>query len=97
MNLGRVIGKVWATRKYDTLEGQRMLFLQPMAFVGKDIGDPIVVLDTMDAGEGDTVIYVSSTEATVPFRPTPIPTDATITGIIDRVDHVDRSWKPVRS
>lgn len=97
MNIGRVIGKVWATRKCDSLEGKRMLFLQPMVFSGKDIGDPIVVLDTMDAGEGDTVIYVSSTEATVPFKPTPTPTDATIVGIIDRVDHVDRSWKPARS
>ena len=97
MNIGRVIGSVWATRKYKALKQKRMLFLQPMTFVGKDIGGQIVALDTMDAGIGDTVIYVSSTEATVPFKPTPTPTDATIVGIIDRVDHQDRSWRPVRS
>jgi len=94
VNLGKVIGKVWATRKCESLERKRMLFVQPMNFVGSDAGDPIVALDTVDAGVGDTIIFVSSTEATVPFKPIPIPTDATIVGIIDRVDHEKGSWIP---
>ena len=94
MNLGRVIGNVWATRKTETLEGKRMLFVQPLSFSGKGVGGKIVALDTVDSGAGDTVIYVSSTEATIPFKPQLIPTDATIVGIVDRVDHVSKSWKP---
>ncbi|NQV73331.1 EutN/CcmL family microcompartment protein [bacterium] len=94
MNLGRVIGSVWATRKTETLEGKRMLFVQPLSFSGKEMGGKIVALDTVDSGAGDTVIYVSSTEATIPFKPQLIPTDATIVGIVDRVDHVSKSWKP---
>jgi bacterial microcompartment shell vertex protein len=94
MNLGRIIGRVWATRKYETLEGHRMLFLQPMTFSRVDVGDPVVALDTVDSGVGDTVMYVSSTEATVPFKPALTPTDATIVGIVDRVDHVTGSWTP---
>jgi ethanolamine utilization protein EutN len=94
VNLGRVIGNVWATRKTETLEGKRMLFVQPLSFSGKEVGGKIVALDTVDSGAGDTVIYVSSTEATIPFKPQLIPTDATIVGIVDRVDHVSKSWKP---
>ena len=94
MNLGKVTGRVWATRKDESLEGQRMLFVQPQTFRGTPVGGRIVALDTMDAGVGDTVMYVSSTEATVPFKPQPTPTDATIVGIVDRVDHRTGSWTP---
>ncbi len=97
MNLGKIIGRVWATRKVESLEQKRMLFVQPMSFSGTNVGDPIVALDTVDSGVGDTIIYVSSTEATVPFKPLLIPTDATIVGIIDRVDHREKSWTPDRA
>lgn len=86
MNLGRVIGSVWATRKYPTLTGRRMLFVQPLTFAGDEAGAPLVALDTVDAGTGDVVIYVSSTEAAIPFRPALTPTDATIVGVVERVD-----------
>lgn len=71
-----------------------MLFVQPMSFVGKDVGGKIIALDTVDSGVGDTIIFVSSTEATIPFKPALIPTDATIVGVLDRIDHQDRSWIP---
>lgn len=87
MNLGRVIGRVWATRKDSGLVGKSLLFIQPLSFSGESTGDPIIGLDTVSAGEGDTVIYVSSFEATVPFKPDLVPTDVTIVGVTDRVDH----------
>lgn len=93
MNLGRVTGKVWATRKVASLDGKRLLVVQPMNFSGRDVGSPEVMLDTVDAGEGDTVIYVSSSEASIPF-PQPTPAAATIVGVVDRVDHVTGSWVP---
>lgn len=92
MNVGRVIGSVWATRKDPGLEGQRMLFVQPMSFAGKELGSKIIALDTVDSGVGDTVLYVSSAEATIPFKPVQTPTDATIVGVLDRVDHASGSW-----
>ena len=92
MNVGRVIGSVWATRKDPGFEGQRMLFVQPMSFAGTELGSKIIALDTVDAGVGDTVLYVSSTEATIPFKPDLTPTDATIVGVLDRVDHASGSW-----
>lgn len=93
MNLGRVIGNVWATRKVETLKGRRLLIVQPLTFDRRDAGDPLVALDTMDAGKGDYVIYVSSTEATIPFRPALTPTDATIVGVVDSVDLETGSWQ----
>lgn len=89
MNLARVIGSMWATQKDPGLQGKRMMVLQPMRFDRKDRGRPIVALDTMDAGPGDTVIYATSSEAAIPFRPERVPTDATIVGIVERVDPME--------
>ena len=94
MNLGRVIGNIWATRKYEALEGRRMLLVQPLTFSGSEHGSPLVALDTADAGVGDVVMYSTSAEAAIPFRP-PVeltPTDATIVGIVERIDHGDETW-----
>ena len=92
MNLGRVIGNIWATRKYPTLEGRRMLIVQPLTFIGEEAGAPIIALDTVDAGEGDVVMYSTASEAAIPFRPGLTPTDATIVGVVERIDHKDRTW-----
>jgi len=93
MNLAKVIGNIWATRKSDTLDGHRMLFIQPLTFSGDQDGAPIVALDSVDAGVGDVVIYVSSSEAAVPFRPKLTPTDATIVGVVERIDRLGKTWK----
>src|SRR5690625_6331269 len=68
MNLARVIGSMWATQKDPGLHGKRMMVLQPMRFDRTDRGRPIIALDTMDAGPGDTVIYATSSEAAIPDR-----------------------------
>lgn len=92
MKLARVIGNIWATRKYASLQGRRMLIVQPLTFTGEELGSPLIALDTVDAGEGDIVMYATSSEAAVPFRPSLTPTDATIVGVVERVDHGDKSW-----
>ncbi|PIQ62588.1 MAG: ethanolamine utilization protein EutN [Bacteroidetes bacterium CG12_big_fil_rev_8_21_14_0_65_60_17] len=92
MNAGRVIGRMWATRKDASLEGRRLLVVQPLNFRGAETGPELVALDTVDAGVGDRVLYVTSSEATIPFRPGLTATDATIVGILERVDHVTGSW-----
>ena len=86
MNLARVIGSVWATCKDDRLEGRRMLFVQPLSFGGAEAGSPLAALDTMQAGPGDIVIYATASEAAIPFQPGLTPTDATIVGIVERID-----------
>ena len=97
MKLGRVIGNLWATRKYPTLKGRRLLLVQPLTFAGQENGAPLLSLDTMDAGVGDVVIYVTSTEAAIPFAPNLTPTDATIVGIAESIDLVEDSWSPTQA
>ena len=85
MRLARVIGSVWATRKDPSLEGKRMLLIQPLRADGSDAGSPEAALDTVDAGVGDRVLYVTSAEAALPFNPPNelTATDATIVGVVD--------------
>ncbi len=87
MKLARVIGSIWATQKDDRLHTRRMLLVQPMNFAGVDRGGPIITLDTADSGIGDVVIYATASEAAIPFQPGLTPTDATIVGVVDRIDH----------
>ena len=65
MNLGHVIGSIWATRKDPSLEGKRMLLVQPLFADGSPRGRPLAALDTADAGPGDRVLYVTSAECLV--------------------------------
>jgi ethanolamine utilization protein EutN len=86
MNIARVIGTVWATRKVRVLEGYRMLVIQPMTGERKPAGDPIVAVDSVGAGVGELVFFVTASEAVIPLDVDRAPIDATITGILDRID-----------
>ena len=87
MRLGRVIGSVWATQKDPSVHARRMLLVQPLRADGTDTGRPTTALDTCDAGPGDTVLYVTSSEAALPFSPPNdvTATDATVVGVVDSV------------
>jgi ethanolamine utilization protein EutN len=86
MILGRVIGKVVATMKNASLEGQRLLIVQPIDRHGRDKGKAIVALDSVGAGAGETVYWCRGKEASFPFLPAEVPTEATIVGIVDTVN-----------
>ena len=86
MYLGRVIGTIWATRQYETLAGYKMLFVQPINAEYKNLGGPIVALDTVGAGPGEIVFYVTASEAVIPLDVDMAPTDASIVGIVDSIN-----------
>jgi len=86
MYLGRVIGTVVATVKYDGLQGYRILIVQPIADDGTPNGKPHAAIDATQAGPGDTVFLVGSREAALALEPTFVPVDAAIVGIVDQVD-----------
>jgi ethanolamine utilization protein EutN len=86
MILGRVIGKVVASMKNDTLTGQRLLIVQPIDRYGRDKGKAIVALDSVGAGAGETVYWCRGKEASFPFLPAEVPTEATIVGIVDEIN-----------
>ena len=86
MQLARVIGDIVATRKDDNLAGITLLVLQPIAADGAAAGRTLVAVDSMGAGVGEIVFFVRGREASFPFYPTEVPTDAGVVGIVDRWD-----------
>jgi ethanolamine utilization protein EutN len=86
MLLGRVIGNVVATMKNESLVGQRLLIVQPIDRNGRDKGKAIVALDSVGAGAGETIYWCRGKEASFPFLPAEVPTEATIVGIVDAIN-----------
>jgi ethanolamine utilization protein EutN len=86
MYLGRVIGTVVATQKYEGLEGKKMLLVTPLDHRLDRSGDDQVAIDTVRAGEGDLVYLVGSREAALALDPWFVPIDAAIVGIVDDID-----------
>jgi len=86
MQLARVIGNVVVTRKDDNLAGIKLMVLQPIAADGSSLGRTLVAVDAVGAGVGETVFFVRGKEASFPFYPTEVPTDAGIVGIVDHWD-----------
>ena len=86
MQLAKVIGDIVVTRKDDNLIGIKLMVLQPIAADGSNIGRTLVAVDAVGAGVGETVFFVRGKEASFPFYPTEVPTDAGIVGIVDHWD-----------
>lgn len=88
MRLGRIIGNVVCTMKDPALVGQKLLIVQPLDRKGRDKGRPVIALDAVGAGAGETIYWCRGREASFPFLPSAPPTEATIVGIVDAVNRV---------
>jgi len=89
VDLARVVGRVVCTLKNESLTGRKLLLVQPITETGRDAGKPLVAIDAVGAGAGERVFYVTGREASFAFLPDRVPTDASIVGIVDRIDLVD--------
>lgn len=85
MFLGKVIGNVWATKKYPALKNFKMMFVQPINREYKNIDEPIVAVDTVGAGPGEIIFYITASEAVIPLPVDMAPVDASIVGIVDTI------------
>lgn len=86
MQTGVVIGTVVCTQKVDSLQGIKLLLVQPLDETGSSLGYPIVACDTVQAGEGDVVLFEGGREAALALKNWFNPADATVMGIIDHMD-----------
>jgi ethanolamine utilization protein EutN len=86
MQLGRVIGTVVCTIKDARLLGQKILVVQPIDRHGREKGRSLVALDSVGAGVGETIYWCRGKEASFPFLPDEVPTEATIVGIVDEIN-----------
>jgi len=83
VQIGRVIGDVVASRKDPAYAGIPLLLVQPLTAEGRDVGRPLVAVDSVGAGIGERVFFVRGKEASFPFHPAEPPADAGIVGILD--------------
>jgi len=86
MEMGTVIGNVWATRKEDELRGLKFLIVQPELPDRTPAGAPYIAVDQIGAGVGDPVMVTRGSAASSVSDGMRLPIDALIIGIIDSID-----------
>ena len=59
MQLGLVVGNAISTIKHVSMEGQKLLVIQPQLITGKPDGDPVLAVDMIGAGVGERVMMTS--------------------------------------
>lgn len=84
MMLARVIGNVVCTVKDRNLEGRKLLLIQPVTYEGAPKGRPLVGVDSIGAGFGETVYWCRGKEASLAFT-AEVPSDCSIVGIVDTI------------
>ena len=83
MKVGRIVGSVVCSQLVDSLQGERLLLVQPLDETGQDAGPPVVACDIAQAGPGDTVLFEGGREAAMALRHSFNPSDATVMAVID--------------
>jgi microcompartment protein CcmK/EutM len=88
MLLAKVIGNVVATQKNQRYEGARVMLCRQITPEGADMENTLLALDSVSAGEGDTVLIVqegwSASTAATGTQGAAI--DSAIVGVVDYVD-----------
>jgi ethanolamine utilization protein EutN len=84
MMLGKVIGRVVSTVKNQSLEGVKLLLIQPITKEGDARGRPLVALDAVGAGHQETVYWCRGRESSLAFTGD-VPCDASVVGIVDTI------------
>ena len=92
MILARVEGSVVATKKNLKMTGSKFLVVRPLIIDTKNptelkLGSSsLVVVDSLGAGEGETVLVVQGSSARLASDNKEVPVDAVIVGIVDTID-----------
>ena len=94
MLLGKVIGTVWATRKDEQLVGMKFLIVREVDLEGKPQDNFVVAVDSVGAGEGETVLVALGSSGRQTELTKGKPVDAVIMAIVDRLD-VKKDVAPV--
>ncbi|WP_346877291.1 EutN/CcmL family microcompartment protein [Clostridium sp. UBA5712] len=86
MVIGRVVGRLWATRKDEKLNGQKFLIVRLLKDIDVEETGFFVAADSVGAGTGDNVLITRGGSARVSLGERDVPVDATIIGIIDSIE-----------
>ena len=102
MFLARVTGNVVATQKERSLNGQKLLVVEPLnvkydeqtnapAQLG-NTGRAIVAIDVVGAGDGQLVLVVQGSSARMTDVTKNLPADAIIVGIVDSAEYAGKTF-----
>src|SRR5881227_4364079 len=102
MFLARITGNVVATQKDKTLNGQKLLIVEPLnvkydeatnspASLG-NTGRAIVAIDVVGCGEGQLVLVVQGSSARMTEQTKNLPADAVIIGIVDSAQYGTKTF-----
>ncbi len=87
MILAKVVGTVVSTHKDLKMEGVKLLLLEkidPVSMKGKN--DFVVAMDSVGAGPGEIVFYVSGSSARFTSVTEEKPTDSSVIAIVDFIE-----------
>lgn len=87
MFLAKVIGNVVSTQKDEKFIGSKLLIVRKIGRNRELEGEPLVVTDTVGAGNNETVLVVTGSGARyVNSSERMVPSDASIIGIVDSME-----------
>lgn len=86
MWLGKVVGTVVAPTKNESLIGNKLLVVQPLNLDGMNTISLQVAVDTVGAGNGETVLVSTGSSARRVMNNTNSAVDAAIVGIVENID-----------
>jgi len=86
MKLGKIVGTVVATQKNEALIGAKLLVVQDLKLDFTFGSGSLVCVDSVGAGIGDVVLYVSGSSARLTDASKDRPVDATVIAIVDTVE-----------
>ena len=86
MKLGKVRGTVVATIQSPALDGHRLLLCDLLDPTGEVVGGPLIAVDTVGAGAGETVLILDEgNSARQILAESDAPIRAVVAGIVDQV------------
>ena len=86
MILAQVLGTVVSTRKDHGLSGLKLLLAREVDASFKPVGNQVVAVDAVGAGEGEIVLVAAGSSARLTEVTRDRPVDHVICGIVDAVE-----------
>ena len=86
MILAKVLGTVVSTRKDPGLAGLKLLLAREVDAAWKPVGNQVVAVDAVGAGEGELVLIAAGSSARLTEVTRDRPVDHVICGIVDVVE-----------
>jgi len=93
MQIARVVGRLVATVKQDTLSAVALQWIQPVTAAGAAVGKPLVAVDRVGVGPGELIYFITSREAGMTLDD---PFAAVDAGIVGKVDWLNIDGRRVR-